>query len=167
VISDAERDVQLAARVREHLEPGEEFRAAVWASRADERPPGLTKGELNPFRFRRPVTTGTRRDLKGPPRSLAAGLAEHLRMVTDPRVLALTDRRLLVLSKRVVGWRDVLRPSSTPLPPLRLRWECRRPELTSATEQGGRLRLGFADRSAVTLLTPSTRVQPFLAGVAG
>ena len=35
--SGAERDTQMEARVREHLQPGETFRAAVWASRVDER----------------------------------------------------------------------------------------------------------------------------------
>jgi hypothetical protein len=105
-----------------------------------------------------------RRGVHGSPHSLAVGLDEHIRIVTDPRVLALTDRRLMVLSKRLGSWRDLLRPASGPLPPLRLRWECPRADLASATEEAGRLRLTFTDGSAVTLLTPSARVQPFLAG---
>jgi hypothetical protein len=157
----------MEARVREHLEPGEAFRAAVWASRADGRTPaGLTRADVSPFRFRRSVPDGpgARRGVQGSPRSLAVGLDEHIRIVTDPRVLALTDRRLLVLSKRLGSWRDLLRRPSDALPPLRLRWQCPRADLASATEQGGRLRLTFTDGSAVTLLTPSSHVRPFLAG---
>jgi hypothetical protein len=155
--------------VGEHLQPGETFRAAVWASRADGRTSvPLSRAELSPFRlrFRRPEPDGpgARRGVQGSPSSLAVGLDEHIRIVTDPRVLALTDRRLLVLSKRRKSWRDLLRPSSGPVPPLRLLWECPRTELTSATERAGRLRLAFRDRSAVTLLTPSAGVRPFLAG---
>jgi hypothetical protein len=167
VNSGAERDAQVQARVREHLQPGETFRAAVWASRAEgRRSARVTRSEMSPFRFRRPVpdTPGARRGVHGSPHSLAVGLAEHIRTVADPRVLALTDRRLMVLSKRLGSWRDLLRPASGPLPPLRLRWECSRADLASATEQAGRLRLTFTDGSAVTLLTPSARVQPFLAG---
>jgi hypothetical protein len=167
VNSGAERDAQVQARVREHLQPGETFRAVVWASRADERSSvPVTRTEMSPFRFRRPVPDGRggRRGVHGSPHSLAVGLDEHIRIVTDPRVLALTDRRLMVLSKRLGSWRDLLRPASGPLPPLRLRWECPRADLASATEEAGRLRLTFTDGSAVTLLTPSARVQPFLAG---
>jgi hypothetical protein len=167
VDSGAGRDAQVEARVREHLQPGETFRAAVWVSRADGRSPvRLTRGEMSPFRFRRPVQVGAgaRRGVHGSPRSLAVGLDEHIRIVTDPRVLALTDRRLMVLSKRLGSWRNLLRPATSPLPPLRLHWECPRAELASATEQGGRLRLAFTDGSTVTLLTPSAGVQPFLAG---
>jgi hypothetical protein len=58
----------------------------------------------------------------------------------------------------------MLRTASGPQPVLILRWECPRAELATATEQAGRLRLTFTDGSAVTLLTPSARVQPFLAG---
>ena len=165
--SGAEREAQAEARVREHLRPGETFRAAVWVSRADERPPArLTRAEMSPFRFRRPVPAGpgARRGVSGSPRSLAVGLDEHIRIVTDPRLLALTDRRLMVLSKRLGSWRDLFRPASAPVPPLRLRWECPRADLASATEQSGRLRLTFTDGSGVTLLTPSARVKPFLAG---
>jgi hypothetical protein len=167
VNSGAGRETQLEARVRPHLRPGETFRAAVWVSRTDERSPaGLTRAEMSPFRFRRPVPEGpgARRGVQGAPGSLAVGLDEHIRLVTDPRVLALTDRRLLVLSKRLGSWRDLFRPASGPPPVLRLRWECPRAELATATEQAGRLRLTFTDGSAVTLLTPSARVQPFLAG---
>jgi hypothetical protein len=167
VNSGAERDAQVEARVREHLQPGETFRAAVWASRADGRTSvGMTRAEMSPFRFRRPVPDGpgARRGVNGSPRSLAVGLDEHVSIVTDPRVLALTDRRLMVLAKRPGSWRDRLRRASGPVPPLRLRWECPRSELASATEQAGRLRLTFVDGSSVTLLTPSAQVQPFLAG---
>jgi hypothetical protein len=167
VTSDAQRDAQLEARVREHLQPGETFRAAVWASRADERSPvRVTRAEMSPFRFRKfvPDSPSARRGVQGSPGSLAAGLGEHIRLVTHPRVLALTDRRLIVLSQRLASWRDLLRPASGPLPPLRMLWECARTDLASATEQAGRLRLTFTDGSAVTLLTPSARVQPFLAG---
>jgi hypothetical protein len=157
VDSGAERDAQVDARVREHLQPGETYRAAVWVSRADERSSTrMTSAEMpSLFRFRRPVPK--RRGVPGPPRTLAAGLEEHIRVVTDPRILALTDRRLLVLSRRLGSRRDAL-------PPLRLRWECPRADLASATERGGRLRLTFTDGSAATLLTPSLHVQPFLAG---
>ncbi len=165
--TDAERDAQLQARVGEHLEPAEAFRAAVWVSRADGRAPvKVTRAEMSPFRFRRPAPDGpgARRGVDGPPRSLAVTLNEHIRIVTDPRVLALTDRRLLVLSKGRGSWRDVLRRGSDTVPPLRLRWECPRAELTSATAQDGRLRLIFTDDSALTLLTPAAQVAPFLAG---
>ncbi|MFI7546779.1 hypothetical protein [Actinoplanes sp. NPDC049599] len=163
----AERDEQVEGRVRECLRPGEILRAAVWVSRPDGRSPAaLTRADLSPFRFRRPVPDGpgARRGVNGAPRSLAVGLDEHIRIVTDPRVLALTDRRLLVLAKRPGSWRELFRPAGSPLPPLRLRWECARAELAAATEEAGRLRLTFTDGSAVTLLTPSAHVQPFLAG---
>jgi hypothetical protein len=166
VDAGAERDMQMEARVRDHLQPGEAFRAAVWASRADGRTSArLTRAEVSPFRFRRSVPDGpgARRGVQGSPRSLAVGLDEHIRIVTDPRVLALTDRRLLVLSKSLGSWRDLVRRSG-PLPPLRLRWQCPRADLASATEKAGRLRLTFTDGSAVTLLTPSSHVRPFLAG---
>ena len=165
--SDAERNAQVEARVREHLQPGETFRAAVWASRADERSSvGMTRAEMSPFRFRQLVPGGpsARRGVHGSPGSLAAGLDEHIRLVTNPRVLALTDRRLMILSKRPGSWRDLFRRASGPMPPLRPRWECPRADLASAIEHAGRLRLTFTDGSAVTLLTPSARVQPFLAG---
>jgi hypothetical protein len=158
-------DEQLADRVGELLPPGETFRAVVLVSRADARTSvPLTRAEMSPFRlrFRRPVSD--RRGVHGSPRSLAVGLDEHIRNVTDPRLLALTDRRLLVLSKRPGPWRDLFRPAARPLPPLRLLWECPRGNLASATERAGRLRLTFTDGSAVTLLTPSAGVQPFLAG---
>jgi hypothetical protein len=164
VDSGAERDAQVDARVREHLQTGETFRAAVWASRPDERSSTrMTRAEMpSLFRFGRPVSA--RRGVPGPPPSLAAALGKHIRVVTDPRVLAVTDRRLMVLSKSLGSWRDLLRPASGPLPPLRLRWECPRADLVSATEKSGRLRLTFTDGSTVTLLTPSRHVQPFLAG---
>jgi hypothetical protein len=162
---NAERDLE--ARVREHLQPGETFRAAIWASRADGRTSvGMNRRDMSPFRFRRPVpdSPGARRGVDGAPRSRAVGLDQHISTVTDPRVLTLTDRRLLVLSKRAGAWRNLLRPASGPLPALRLRWECPRADLASSTEQGGRLRLTFTDGSGVTLLTPTAHVQPFLAG---
>lgn len=165
--SGADHDPQVEARVREHLQTGETFRAAVWASRADGRTPaGMTRADVSPFRFRKPALDGpgARRDVHGSPRSLAVGLDEHIRIVTEPRVLALTDRRLMVLSTRPRSWRDLFRTAAGPLPALRLCWECPRADLASATEQAGRLQLTFTDGSAVTLLTPSGRVQPFLAG---
>lgn len=152
----AEREAPLETRVREFLQPGEVFRAAVWVSRPDGRAPAaLTRSEMSPFRFRRPVPDGpgVRRGVNGAPQSLAVGLDEHIRIVTDPRVLARTDRRLLVLSRRL------FRPG-----PLRLRWECPSAELVAATEEGGRLRLAFTDGSTVTLLTPAASVRPFLTG---
>ena len=159
----ADRDAQVEARVREHLQPGEKFAAAVWVSRAEgQSSVQVTRAEMSPFRLRRPAPE--RRGLHGAPRSFAVGLDEHIRTVNDPRVLALTDRRVLVLAKGLGSWRDLLRPASGALPPLRVRWECPRAELASATEQGGRLRLTFTDGSAVTLLTPADRVRPFLAG---
>jgi hypothetical protein len=167
VDSEAERDARVRARVREHLRPGETLHAAVWASRADGRAAaGMTRAEMSPFRFRRPVPdgAGARRGVQGAPRSLAVGLDEHIRIVTDPRVLARTDRRLLVLAKRRGSVRDLLRPAAGTLAPLRLCWECPRADLASATERAGRLRLTFTDGSAVTLLTPSAGIGPFLAG---
>ena len=158
-------DVQVQARVREHLEPGETLRAAVWVSRADGRTTaGTTRSELNPFRFRRPVPNrpGDRRGVHGVPTSLAVGLDQHIRIVTDPRVLALTDRRLVILAKNT-GWRDLFRPAPDELPPLRVCWQSPRTTLKSATGQGaGRLRLDFTDGSAVTLLTPTAGLQTFL-----
>ncbi len=151
-------------RVREHLQPGEPFRAAVWVSRADGRAPvQVTRAEMSPFRFRK-ATPEVRSAVRGAPTSRAAGLDEHMRTVTNPRVLALTDRRLLVLAKRSRPWRERLKPVAPGLPPLRLRWECPRTDLASATEEAGRLSLTFTDGSAVTLLTPTAHVQPFLAG---
>jgi hypothetical protein len=169
VSADAERDAQVETRVREHLSTGETFRAAVWVSRADERAAaGLTRAEMSPWRirFRRPGSdvAGARLGIHGSPTSRAVGLDEHIRLVTNPRVLALTDRRLLVLSKRLGSWRDLLRPASAPLPSLRLLWECPRTDLASTTEKAGRLRLTFTDGSGITLLTPSAGIQPFLAG---
>lgn len=158
VNSEAEYERQVRALLR----PGESFRAAVWVSRPAERSPaGLTRAEMSPFRFRRPAPEA-RRYVQGPPRSRAAGLDEHIRIVTDPRLLARTDRRLLVLAKGFGSWRDVFRPAARR--PLLLRWECSRAELASVAEQAGRLTLAFTDGSAVTLLTPAARVQPFLAG---
>ncbi|NMO51119.1 hypothetical protein HH310_07950 [Actinoplanes sp. TBRC 11911] len=162
---DAERDLE--ARVREHLQPGETFRAAIWASRADGRTSvGMTRREISPFRFRRPMpeAPGARRGVDGAPRSRAVTLDQQISIVTDPRILALTDRRLMVLSKRAGSWRGLFRPSAGPVPPLRLRWDCPRADLASATEQSGRLRLTFTDGSGVSLLTPTAQVQPFLAG---
>jgi hypothetical protein len=169
VNSDADRDEQLRERVRERLDPGETFRAVVLVSRADGRMSvPVTRAEMSPFRvrFRRPVSEGpgARRGVHGSPHSLAVGLDEHIRNVTDPRLLALSDRRLLVLSKRLGPWRDLFRPASSPVPPLRLLWECPRQNLASATESAGRLRLSFTDGSTVAMLTPTAGVQPFLAG---
>jgi hypothetical protein len=158
VNAGAEQEAQLATQVREFLQPGEVFRAAVWVSRPDGRAPAaLTRSEMSPFRFRRPVPDGpgARRGVNGAPHSLAVGLDEHIRIVTDPRVLARTDRRLLVLSRRLFR----RSPGS-----LRLRWECPSADLVSAAEEGGRLRLAFTDGSTVTLLTPAARVRPFLTG---
>jgi hypothetical protein len=169
VSSDAERDGQLTERVRELLNPGETFRAVVLVSRADERTSvPLTRAEMSPFRlrFRRrlPQAAGNRRGLQGSAQSRAVGLDEHIRNVSDPRLLALTDQRLLVLSKGRGAWRDLFRPAAAPVPPLRLLWECPRTDLASATERAGRLRLTFTDRSAVALLTPTAAVRPFLEG---
>jgi hypothetical protein len=166
-VVNSERDAQVEARVLEHLQPGETFRAAVWASRADARASvGMSRKEMSPFRFRRPVpeVAGARRGVNGAPSSRAVGLDQQISIVTDPRVLALTDRRLMVLSKRVGSWRDIFRQGSGSVSPLRVRWECPRADLASATEQDGRLRLTFTDGSSVTLLTPSAHVKPFLAG---
>jgi hypothetical protein len=163
VDSGAELDAQVEAHVRPHLQPGEAFRAAVWVSRADGRAPaGLTRAEMSPFRFRRPVpdAPGARRGVDGGPDSLAVGLDQHIRIVTDPRILALTDRRLLVLARNS-GWGKLFRPHPGSF---RVCWECPRADLASSTEQAGRLRLTFTDGSGVTLLTPTARVQPFLAG---
>ena len=152
---------ELSAQVREHLRSGETLRAAIWVSRADDRTRiGLSRAEMSPFRFRR-LGPQARRDLQGSPLDLAAGLHDHLRIVTEPRVLARTDQRLMVLSKR--SWRDLFGPAAGS-GPLRPRWECPSAELASATVRDGRLRLAFTDGSAVTVLTPIAGVQPFLAG---
>ncbi len=157
---------QVEVRVREHLEPGETFRAAIWVSRADQRASvGMTRAEMSPFRFRlRRSAPDARRGVFGSPRSLAIGLDEHIRTVTDPRILARTDRRLMVLAERLGGWRDLLRPASAALPPLSRRWECAAADLASATEKAGRLNLIFTDGSSITLLTPSAGARAFLAG---
>ncbi len=159
-------DAQVETRVREHLQPGETFRAAVWASRVDGRTAGMTRAEMSPFRFRRtdPDGPGARRGVDGAPSSLAVGLDEHIRLVTEPRVLALTDRRVMVLSRGRRSWRDWLRPAAPAARPLRLRWECPRAELASAVEAAGRLRLTFTDGSGVTLLSPAAGLAAFLAG---
>jgi hypothetical protein len=164
-----EEDAQLAERVREQLQPGETFRAVVLVSRADGRTAvGLSRAEMSPFRprFRRPPidAPGARRGVQGTPRSRAVGLDEHIRIVTDPRLLALTDRRLLVLSRRLGRWHDLFRSGSGPVPPLRLLWECPRKDLASATERAGLLRLTFTDRSTVELLTPLAGIKAFIAG---
>lgn len=158
-------EVQVEDRVREHLQVGEAFRAAVWVSRRDERASvGMTRAEMSPFRlgFRRPKLE--RRGVFGSPGSFAVGLDEHVRLVTDPRVLALTDRRLMVLSERFGSLRGLLRPASRALPSLHLDWECPRADLVSATEKAGHLRLTFTDKSVVTLITPSAGARSFLAG---
>jgi len=162
-------DPQLRQRVEEHLQSGETFRAVIWASRADGRTSvAMTRSEMSPFRlrFRRPTPDrpGLRGGVHGSPRSLAVGLDEHIRIVTHPRVLARTDRRLLLLTKRLGSWRDLFRPASGPVPPLRLLWECPRTSLASAADRDGRLRLTFTDGSAVTLLTPAAGLPAFLAG---
>jgi hypothetical protein len=162
-------DIQLRERVGEHLLPGETFRALVRVGRADGRTAaGVTRAEMSPFRLRlrrpQPDGPGARRDVQGSPHSLAAGLDEHIRLVTHPRLLVLTDRRLLVFAERAGAWRRLFRPASGTGPQLRRLWECPREDLTASTERAGRLRLTFADRSAVTLLTPSAEVKPFLAG---
>ncbi|MFI6074272.1 hypothetical protein ACIA5C_22185 [Actinoplanes sp. NPDC051343] len=158
-------DAQLMQRVRDHLRPGETLGAVTLASRADERTSvGVTRAEMSPFRFRfrRPESEGAggRRGVQGSPSSLAVGLDQHIRIVTDPRVLARTDRRLLVLARR----RGLFRPAADPVPPLSLLWECPREALASASERAGRLRLAFTDGSAITLLTPATGLHSFLAG---
>ncbi|MFI1990497.1 hypothetical protein [Actinoplanes sp. NPDC020271] len=141
---------ELAARVREQLRAGEEFRAAIWVSKAAGRTPTrMSRAEMSGFRFRRPVSTGR----PGVRRNLAERLDQHVRLVTDPRVLAVTDQRVMLLSRRL-GWsRGQLRP----------RWECARPELTAATEREGRLRLAFTDGSTMLLLAPAAELGTFLA----
>ena len=163
--SDARGESQLDGRVAEHLHTGEALRAVVLVSRADGRTAvGVSRGEMSPFRLRirraEVDGPGARRGVQGRPDSLAVGLDEHIRIVTHPRVLALTERRLMVLRKRA----GLFGLGSKGVPPLRLLWECRREELVSAGERGGHLRLSFRDGSAVTLLTPSAGVRDFLAG---
>ena len=97
-VAAVESGARVEAQVREHLRPGETFRAAIWASRSDDRAPGgLTRAEMSPFQFRR-TTPGVRSGIQGSPRSLAGELNGHIRIVTEPRVPALTDRRLVVPS---------------------------------------------------------------------
>jgi hypothetical protein len=151
---------ELGARVREHLRPGEELRAAVRVSKADgSTPTGMSRAEMSGFRFRRPANAG-RRAVPGPRRTLAEGLGEHVRLVTDPRTLVLTDQRLMLLSRRPGSWSALLRRASGSL---RLRWECARPEFASATEREGRLRLAFTDGSTILLLAPAAELDTFLA----
>ncbi|WP_436535692.1 hypothetical protein [Actinoplanes sp. HUAS TT8] len=154
-------DARMEARAQEHLQAGETFRVAIWVSKADGRTPtGMTRAEMSPLRFRRsaPARVTAARA------TLAEGLGEHVRLVTEPRVLALTDRRLMLLSKRIGSWRDLLRPAAGGLASLRVRWECPRAELASATEKDGRLRLAFGDGSTILLLTPYARIQAFIGG---
>ncbi|MGK5682979.1 hypothetical protein [Actinoplanes sp. URMC 104] len=154
-------DARLQARVQEHLQPGETFRAAVWAGRAEGHPPSpITRADISLIRLRR-RDPGPRRGVAGPPRSRAVTLDEHIRTVNDPRIVALTDRRLLVLAQRLTSWRALLNP--TPDSPLRLRWECPRAELAATAEKSGRLTLTFTDGSSITVLTPSAAARPFLA----
>lgn len=147
-------------QLNEHLQPGETLRAAVWVSRVDGRTAvGMTRAEMSPFRmrFRRPEPDGpgARRGVNGAPKSLAVGLDQHIRIVTHPRLLALTDRRLLVLSRRRFFAKSA---------DLRLLWECPREKLASSAERGGLLRLLFTDKSQVDLLTPAAGLQSFLDG---
>ena len=160
----AEGDAPLPARVTDHLQPGENLVAAIWVSRpAGVEALRISRSEMSPWRLRR-ATPEPRRGVNGRPRSHAVALDEHIRTVNDPRVLALTDRRVLLLSQGLGSWRDLLpRPAGT-LSPLRLRWESPRTDLTKATEQSGHLRLDFTDGSYLILLTPSAHVQPFLIG---
>ncbi len=152
--------MEVEARVRDHLQPGETLHAAAWVSRPDDQAPiTLTRAELSPLRFRRRVP-----DRPGPQRTLAAGLEQHLRLVTEPRVLARTDRRLLVLSRSPQSWLDRFRAGSGPLTALHPRWECPRANLNSATDRAGRLRLIFTDGSVAELLIPAASLGPFLAG---
>ncbi|BBH68570.1 hypothetical protein ACTI_52550 [Actinoplanes sp. OR16] len=133
-----------AEQVREHLAAGEEFHAAVWVSRAEENTTfELTRAAVSPFRFRR-----RQRDFPRTQEGLAFALEANVRLVSEPRILALTDRRVLVLARRFAKWR--------------VRWECPRESLTGASEQDGRLRLIFGDGTATTLLTPAAHVKPFL-----
>lgn len=161
---DSEQEVRLEGRVREHLRPGEEFRAVVWVSKENGSvPTRMTRAELSPFRFRR-RTPAERLAADGPRRTLAERLGGHVRLVTEPRVLALTDRRVILLSRARGSWRDLLRPAAGPLGPLRPRWECARPSLKSVTGADGRLWLRFTDGSKILLLTPQTGIESFLAG---
>jgi hypothetical protein len=156
------QDERLQARVRESLPGGETLVAAIWVSRPDgQASAGMSRSEMSPWRLRRPQreVPGARRGVNGRPRSRAVELDGHIQTVSNPRVLARTDRRILLLAPGVGSWRDLLRPSEGPL---RLRWECPRTDLSAATEQSGRLRLDFTDGSYVTLLTPAAQVRPFV-----
>ncbi|MBU2669292.1 hypothetical protein KOI35_37850 [Actinoplanes bogorensis] len=158
----AERAESVEDLVREHLGDGERFLAAVWVSRADAQTlAGMTKSDLSPWRFRRPKTIGpaTRRGVHGTPRSLAYRLDEHIRNVTEPRLLAVTDRRLVLLAKGLGSWRELFRPRTGAAS---LRWEAPRAQLAKAGDNDGRLRLDFGDGSAVSLLTPATGLRSFL-----
>ncbi|MCO8269782.1 hypothetical protein M1L60_04145 [Actinoplanes sp. TRM 88003] len=149
---------ELPARVAGHLQPGESLTAAIWVS----RPTAPVSGsEMSPWRLRRKAPEAPR-GLNGRPQSRAVTLDDHIRTVNDPRVLARTDRRLLLLARGTGSWRDLLPRRGSGEAPLHLRWECPAADLAKTTEQAGRLLLTFTDGSSITVLTPAAAVRPFL-----
>lgn len=114
----ARRFAELRSRVQEQLQPGETFVAAVWVSRATNRPSAreIARKELNARRLLEGVAaeavgiddpgtgpetyTGSRRGiLEGDPSSLAAQLDQQVPTPTEPRVLAITSHRVVALAK--------------------------------------------------------------------
>jgi hypothetical protein len=157
-------DAQVQTQLTDHLQPGETLTAAIWVSRPNgHQLTRITRSELTPWRIRRRAPE-QRPGLNGRPQSHAVALDEHVRTVNDPRILARTDRRLLLLSQGGIdSWRDLLpRRADHPASALRLRWEGPIADLARATEQAGTLQLNFTDGSTITLLTPSAHAEPFL-----
>lgn len=119
----AARRAELIAQVGRRLEPGESLRDAGWFTRVPGRRSAgeVLRAELNPLRLAEDaawgavgVTAGTGPGvdwyqqarngvLGGPPGSTAVGLDERLPEPAVAQVLAVTDRRVLVLRRSVAA----------------------------------------------------------------
>ncbi|KUL40626.1 hypothetical protein [Actinoplanes awajinensis] len=111
--SDPQAEVR--TRVAEHLQPGETFQAAVWATRVHVAPTAgeVTRQELNPKRLAEGLALqaagldsgpdayqGSRAGVvDGPPGSLAAQLDGRLPADRGACLLAVTDQRLILFVK--------------------------------------------------------------------
>jgi hypothetical protein len=199
----AARAAELRARVEERLHPGERFGHAIWVSRAPGRPSvgQIAADNLHPARLAEALAweaigvdeaatgsdphRGDRRGvLGGPSGGAAGGLDAALPGSTIAVVLAVTDRRLVVLHKPPspqppAGFRSMLararrevadlvrnQPTPEPVPPLRPVWEVGRGALAEGHADGGnRLGLRFTDGSWVIVVTPAQLAQAFAAAI--